>query len=369
MFDTDNQLSKIIQIDDPEKTKFEMKQSGEDRGLILPMNGLDQQNTVLLPSALGDLGVIFQEILNGNEKALNNPAFQSLNFDNIKAALEWLAKTDNLSDSFKTSLLSEGWRLNYKCKPPTPEEFLSIKYIGPTAETLFEPIKKAFIEFMDPLKPYRNGIWYSCIGTGKSTLTALVNLYISTLFAMMWHPYKYFGLSSATVFVQALGAWSQKKGSEILLEPIRNIIESSPYFTQVRGHADMTDSSDPLEVAEHLKWTTATKTAQPLDCRVYLPDGTYKLMGDIHVGDKIASPTHGEVTVEAIPYHGIDICYEIELEDGRKTRCNAEHLWKVSWEKDELGQPIWKVVQTQFMIDHPELEFEIFDVDDCDKNN
>lgn len=255
-------FSKIVNIADPEKTKYEMKQKGEDRGLILPTNALDQHNTVLLPDALGNLGHIFEGIINGDDKLLKTPEFQALNFDNIKAALEWLAKTDQISDDFKSCLLTEGWRLNYKCKPPTPEEFLSIKYIGPTAETLFPHIRKAFIDFMDPLAPYRTGIWYSCIGSGKSALTALINLYISTLFAMMWHPYKYFGLSSATVFVQALGAWSQKKGGEILLEPIKNIIETSPYFTQVRGHADMLESSsDPMEVAEHLDWTTASKTS------------------------------------------------------------------------------------------------------------
>ena len=53
------------------------------------------------------------------------------------------------------------------------------------------------ISLNDPL-----GLYYTNDGiiTHNSTLTALVNLYISTLFAMMWHPYKYFGLSSATVF-------------------------------------------------------------------------------------------------------------------------------------------------------------------------
>lgn len=545
------ELYDATKVDDPEKEKYDMKKSGQDQGLILPYNGQDEKNTVLLPNTLGNLKDIFQAILDGDESALNTPEFTSLNFGNIKAALEWLAKTDSLSDYFKETLLTEGWRLNFKCKPPTPEEFLTEKYLGPTAETLYEPVRKAFIEFMDPLKPYRNAIlslhigWgkaqpysslvatdyseiidtngkskyelkYSTIGslkindtiivpgknellkakvfsiqeqgisdiyrinlsngksfkthkkhlttvcfrqknnkpvwdslttewmmknpqyhytilenysrdikfqnflqlvlehdnepdddinpyildgtyilsieklsyqencrcitlndpvglyytnngilTHNSSLSAIIQLYISTHFAMMWHPYKYFGQSSATVYIQALGAWSQKKGSEILLEPITNIIESSPYFKQVRGHADMIDRDvPPEEVANQLLWTTATKTAQPLDCKVYLPDGSYKLMKDVKVGDIIASPTKGEVEVTAIPYEGEDECYEIELEDGRKTRCNAEHLWKVSWEKDKNKKPIWKIVQTQFMIDYPELEFEIFDIGD-----
>lgn len=355
----ENEFSDIISVSDPEKSSFDMKKSGEDQGLVLPYNGQDQKNTVLLPDQLGNLKYIFQDILDGNEEALKSPEFTSLNFNNIKAAIEWLAKTDSLNDGFKSGLISEGWRLNYKCKPPTPEEFLTTKYLGPTAETLHEPLKKAFCEFMNPLSPYRNAILSLCIGWGKSTLTAIINLYISVLFAMMWHPYKYFGLSSATVFVQALGAWSQKKGSEILLEPIRNIIESSPYFLQVRGHQDMLEANeDPAEIMDHIKWTTATKTAQPLDAKVYLANGCYKFMGDVKIGDKIASPTHGEVTVTAIPYKGRDMCYEVELVDLRKTQCNIEHLWYI---KEGLEKN-YKVVDLDYILkNYKKTDFFIFD--------
>lgn len=550
MQDIGKELFNASQISgDLDKIKYDMAKSGEDKGLILPYNGLDQKNTVLLPDTLGNLKYIFQDILDGNEEALNRPEFKALNFNNIKAAIEWLAKTNSINDIFKNELLAEGWRLNFKCRPPTPEEFLTEKYLGPTAETLYEPVRKAFIEFMNPLSPYRNAILSLHIGWGKaqpysslvatdyeeilengekkiklkyskigdlkvndtvitpgknellkakvfgiqeqgisdiytinlsdgtsfkthikhyttvcfrqkngepvwdslttewmmanpqyhytilndynnihfknflqlclmhdaepddniepyimdgpyivsikkedykencrclslndpvglyftnngilthnSALSAIIQLYISTHFAMMWHPYKYFGQSSATVYIQALGAWSQKKGSEILLEPILNIINSSPYFKQVRGSKDITDEeAPPDEVANQLLWTTASKTAQPLDCKVYLPDGSYKLMGDIKIGDIIASPTHNEVEVTAIPYEGKDEYYEIELEDGRITRCNGEHLWKVSWKKDKYGNRIWDVVNTLFMVEHPELDFEVFDLGD-----
>lgn len=263
MQDIGKELFDASQISgDPDKIKYDMTKSGEDKGLILPYNGLDQKNTVLLPDTLGNLKYIFQDILDGNEEALNRPEFKALNFNNIKAAIEWLAKTNSINDIFKNELLAEGWRLNFKCRPPTPEEFLTEKYLGPTAETLYEPVRKAFIEFMNPLSPYRNAILSLHIGWGKSALSAIIQLYISTHFAMMWHPYKYFGQSSATVYIQALGAWSQKKGSEILLEPILNIINSSPYFKQVRGSKDITDEeASPDEVANQLLWTTASKTS------------------------------------------------------------------------------------------------------------
>ena len=88
-------------------------------------------------------------------------------------------------------------------------------------------------------------------------------------------------------------------------------------------------------------------------------------MGDIKVGDVVMSPTQGEATVINIPFHDVADCYEIELEDGRTVRCSDAHLWKVSWEKDNYGNNIWKVVNTKFLLDHPDYEFEIIDLDDC----
>lgn len=391
MQDIGKELFDASQISgDPDKIKYDMTKSGEDKGLILPYNGLDQKNTVLLPDTLGNLKYIFQDILDGNEEALNRPEFKALNFNNIKAAIEWLAKTNSINDIFKNELLAEGWRLNFKCRPPTPEEFLTEKYLGPTAETLYEPVRKAFIEFMNPLSPYRNAILSLHIGWGKSALSAIIQLYISTHFAMMWHPYKYFGQSSATVYIQALGAWSQKKGSEILLEPILNIINSSPYFKQVRGSKDITDEeAPPDEVANQLLWTTASKTSaltmqggvnyktvagdkdiigssQPLDSDIYLPDGTTKKMGDLKVGDVIASPTEGSQTVLHIFPKPKIRCWKITLSDGRTVRCAADHMWKIAWQKKTNGKWDWQVKPFQFILDHPELKFEIWDKDNCD---
>lgn len=391
MQDIGKELFDASQISgDPDKIKYDMTKSGEDKGLILPYNGLDQKNTVLLPDTLGNLKYIFQDILDGNEEALNRPEFKALNFNNIKAAIEWLAKTNSINDIFKNELLAEGWRLNFKCRPPTPEEFLTEKYLGPTAETLYEPVKKAFIEFMNPLSPYRNAILSLHIGWGKSALSAIIQLYISTHFAMMWHPYKYFGQSSATVYIQALGAWSQKKGSEILLEPILNIINSSPYFKQVRGSKDITDEeAPPDEVANQLLWTTASKTSaltmqggvnyktvagdkdiigssQPLDSDIYLPDGTTKKMGDLKVGDVIASPTEGSQTVLHIFPKPKIRCWKITLSDGRTVRCAADHMWKIAWQKKPNGKWDWQVKPFQFILNHPELKFEIWDKDNCD---
>jgi hypothetical protein len=173
----------------------------------------------------------------------------------------------------------------------------------------------------------------------------------------------------------------------LLLEPITSILENSEFFVRLRTHEKLLELDKELNKAEkleHLYWTKATPSstmqlsngvnykliasatsllgqAQPLDSKIYLPDGSYRLLDDVHTGDIIASPVFKETTVLAeFPQGEID-CYEIELNDGRKTQCSLNHLWCVAWEKDNDNNWIWKIVTTEFILNHPEIEFEIFD--------
>lgn len=208
------------------------------------------------------------------------------------------------------------------------------------------------------------------IVTHNSTLTVLCNLYIALQFAFMWAPYKYYGYSPSTTFTICFGGFSQKKAFELLMGPLINVLRQSDFFKQCRTMDDMIKANKEFNLTQNISniyWTTATPTAQPLDSKVYLPDGSYKRMGDVKIGDKVMSPSKKEATVVNIPFHGVADCYEIELEDGRKVRCSDKHLWKVSWEKDKKGNPIWKVVNTEFLISH-NYDFKIIDLKDFCKS-
>lgn len=207
--------------------------------------------------------------------------------------------------------------------------------------------------------------------THNSTFTMLSLLYVACCFGLMRDPWKFFSMAKSSVFVFALCAVTSQKASEIYREPIQQLIESSEYWHWCRTHGEMLAEDKHLRESDHvdyIPWTTATSSSQPLDCKVYLPDGSYKLMGDIEVGDIIASPTTGATEVTAIPFFGEDVDeYEIELEDGRKTRCGPDHLWRVSYRKDEDGNKIFENVYTTFLFEHPEIEFDI--IEDTDLTN
>lgn len=362
--------------------------------IILPSNDIEIANPSgnLLPSQfnasfLGNLKPILEDVLAGDPKAATRPEFTCLNLSAVQKALDWLQNNDMLSKTAKADLIMNPWRLNYKDRPPTPEEFLTKKFIGPQAEGMYEHNRKAFIEFMDPLKPYDCLILYSCIGSGKSTLTMLVFLYLATLFAYMRAPFRYFGHQPSTQYVFALCSMTMKKASELYMEPIRNIIENADFWQKCRTKYDMIAEEKKFEeqgTVDHINWTTASPTSplatsnglnwkiisseggligqsQPLDEPIKMADGTWKNMGDIEIGDKVMSSKGTPTYVMAILPQGKIPCYTITLDDGRSVRCSANHKWKVAWEKLPNGDWDWQIVNTQFMIDHPDLDFEIWD--------
>ena len=68
--------------------------------------------------------------------------------------------------------------------------------------------------------------------------------------------------------------------------------------------------------------------AHPYSQLVHTPNGT-KLWKDIIVGDKLFSPTKGEVTVTNIPVDEEMPIYKITLEDGRIIEASDNHIWTV----------------------------------------
>lgn len=349
-----------IKVDDSiDKNKYIEEHKAED---VSGAKELVKLGRADFSQNVSNLLYIIQDVLAGDQSAMQRPEFKNMNFPAIKTFIEWFVKTDQLSSSGKVDLMKNAWRLNFKCKPPTPEEFITDKYIGAQAEALYKPVKDAFCEFLDPLKPYRTVVLYPSISWGKSTLAVLVQLYISVHYAMMWHPYAFFGLAPSSIFTQCLGGWNQKKASELLLEPFTNILETSPYFIKVRTHSDLVEASAE-EIQDCIHWTTSAPTAQPLDSKIIMADGSKKDMGNIQIGDKVKSPSEGITEVVNIPYHGIADCYEIVLEDGRTVRCSDQHLWKAR----KSPKDAWEVLSLRCILDHPEFEWEIADEEDCEK--
>ena len=70
--------------------------------------------------------------------------------------------------------------------------------------------------------------------------------------------------------------------------------------------------------------------AQPLDAEVLTPAG-FTRMGDLRVGDELASVDGAPSRVEAVFPQGARQVYRVTFADGRSTECCAEHLWRVHY--------------------------------------
>ena len=211
------------------------------------------------PRAVNDLKYIIKDILSGDPKAAKRPEYTSLGYEQMKMAIKWLEQQE-LDEATLQLLLEKPYLLTFKDKPPTPEEFLTSKYIGAQAESVWWPVKKNFLQFFDPLKPYRTAVLNPSIGSGKSTFTMLALLYVACHFALMRDPWKFFGKSRTTVFIIALCAVTQGKAKEIYNEPLRQLIESASFWHWCRTHQEMLNEEKHLQESdtiEYIPWTTA----------------------------------------------------------------------------------------------------------------
>lgn len=211
------------------------------------------------PKAVEDLKYIIKDIMSGDPEAAKKEEYKHLNLEQIKIAIQWLYQ-QGLDDATLQLLLEKPYLLTFKDRPPTPEEFLTSKYIGSQAESVWWPVRKNFLQFFDPLQPYRTAVLNPSIGSGKSTFTMLALLYIACHFALMRDPWKFFNKSRTTVFVIALCAVTQGKAKEIYNEPIRQLIESASYWKWCRTHQEMLNEEKHLQESDsvdYIPWTTA----------------------------------------------------------------------------------------------------------------
>lgn len=350
---------------------------------------------------LANVQDIYKDIAAGDTEALKVFDGYGLDMEAIRTAINFIVSNEKLSESEKSGLLKEAWRINFRAKPPTPEEFLTEKYLGPTAKTLYPRVRETFLTFMDPSQPARNLILYPHISWGKSFLSTIISLYTAVCISLMRDPYKYFGLSPATLICIMLISYSLKKSRELLLKPFSNIMEASPYFIRVPRQDAMKDLKEEFknkETVTNLYYTTAdpdsdfmfdsglaiktnstvmglvglsiclcvlseisfyTDAGKALyDKELVITKTGIMPIKDIKVNDFVLSPNGDFTEVIAIPWEGEDTLYEITVEDGRTVKCNLDHLWKVTY-SDEEDIIHTTVVSTRFMLEHPNYEFDI----------
>lgn len=309
----DNSFKKIINNSEKDQLGFGIQNNqafnGQpfDLGLGQVLKEEKTSSLIEIPKAnfsleqldrLGNLKYIISDILSGDTEALNDPTFKTLGLANVKLAIEYLLNNQGLTSSGMKGLIEEPWRLVYRRRPPTMQEFLTEEYVGPDSETLYPWVRRMLIEGFDPATPHRNLIWYYFIGGGKSTASVMSNLYISLCNSLMWHQYKFYG-------------HAQPLDSKVLMAD--------------GTYKEMGD----IEVGD--KVLNPENPDEPSTVLEIRPQGTCKT-------------------------------YEVELEDGSKAQFHENHICRATYRKDDEGNDIWETVQLKEIMQHPERDwyFETF---------
>ena len=115
-----------------------------------------------------DTYYLVKDLVQGESKIALLDEFNNLGADDIIEALRKITTDPQLSSKKKYQIINESWRINYRVKPPTIEEFLTPAWIGPTADSLYPHVRKILTEFWQPDSKKRNLILGSSIGTGKA---------------------------------------------------------------------------------------------------------------------------------------------------------------------------------------------------------
>jgi len=211
---------------------------------------------------------LIKDVLQGDYSVALRPQFQALQRSEIQEGLKLILNNKYLSPATRQDLLLNIWRINYREKPPTIQEFLTEKWIGPMADSIHFHIRETLTEFWNAQSPYRHLILGNAIGTGKSTCAAIHNLYVSVILFLMRNPKKFFGLATSTSIVQAFISFSMDKATQTLLQPFIQILSTSPKFRRVKQEEHL--KSQQAKYPDQICWTTASKM------------GVLQFPGDIH---------------------------------------------------------------------------------------
>lgn len=113
-----------------------------------------------------DLYYQLTDFLSGDESL--DKLIDGIDMDSIRKTLSKISGDETVSQKTRTQLLAESWRINYRIKPPTIEEFLTPDWIGDMANSLFPHARRILTEFWQPDSPYRHLILASAVGLGKA---------------------------------------------------------------------------------------------------------------------------------------------------------------------------------------------------------
>jgi hypothetical protein len=142
--------------------------------------------------------------------------------------------------------LSEAWRLLYRVRPPSVEEYLTIQHGGPFVDKIYDGWEKVLLrDFQSSFsKPVPNELVFSgCIGSGKTSIARFMLVWILIKICALHNPQSTLNVTQETLLVLALFTVTLDKASLALIKPFISLLDQSPYFQAVGKQSEFQEFS------------------------------------------------------------------------------------------------------------------------------
>lgn len=213
---------------------------------------------------------LIKDVLYGDESIQKREDYNILTGEEVNEAIRLIITNPNLSETQKYYFLENTWRIHYKVRPPTVDEFLTPKWLGAVADGLHPHVKETFKQFMNPYSGKRVLALSTCIGWGKSTLSTFIALFIIVHLQYMRNPKEFFNLNEMGSLVIALLSFTMKKVDQVLLQPFSNLLRASPMLERVRSEDRLPIKQEEIG-DEKIAYTSAGRM------------GSFQFSKDIHI--------------------------------------------------------------------------------------
>ena len=138
----------------------------------------------------------------------------------------------------REALIGDLWRLFYRRRVPTIEEFLSEKYLGAMSKMIYPQWRKELLDTFS-LGSQRNELILSgAIGTGKTTIARVAHYYNLVRVTSLRYPQLTLGATPDTLLVLSLFSVTLEKASLSVMKPFIALLEKSPLFEAVSANTE-----------------------------------------------------------------------------------------------------------------------------------
>lgn len=190
---------------------------------------------------------------------LYNTLDDNYSTEDIKKAMDFLMNNPQLSQQELLDIVQNPWKFTYIAKPPTIDEFMTNKFLGDTAENIFDYWKPIMREYWEFGNDYRHLLLSLFIGAGKSFVSVCSAMYQNEIYFLKRRPKKEFNLAASSLVCTVALSFTQDKARELLVAPMINIMETSPMYEKCRTVEQMRKLQKEYGHSK-VCWTTAGKT-------------------------------------------------------------------------------------------------------------